>query len=316
MSVRRLAADQPEGFAFTPENLEWARAQIKKYPEGRQASAVLAILWRAQEQMGGWLPEPALRYVADMLGLAYIRIYEIATFYTMFNLAPVGRHYVQVCGTTPCWLRGADAIKDTCRRLIGAPGHVTEDGLFSWTEVECLGACVNAPVVQIDKDYYEDLTPESLEDILESLKAGRPSSPGPQNGRQASAPLGGPITLTDPELYRHEEADGPPKLRSGRAKSGAGEEPKAEATLMLQDKDRIFKNLYGLHSWRLKAARARGAWDGTKAIIERGHEAIIDEVKASGLRGRGGAGFPTGLKWSFMPKQVRWTPVLSRGQRR
>ncbi len=122
MSVRRLAAEQPEGFAFTPENLEWAKAQIKKYPEGRQASAVLPILWRAQEQMGGWLPEPALRYVADMLGLAYIRVYEIATFYTMFNLAPVGRYYVQVCGTTPCWLSGADEIKDTCRKLIGAAG--------------------------------------------------------------------------------------------------------------------------------------------------------------------------------------------------
>jgi NADH-quinone oxidoreductase subunit E len=223
MSVRRLAADQPETFAFTPENLEWARAQIEKYPEGRKASAVLAILWRAQEQMGGWLPEPALRTVADMLGLAYIRIYEIATFYTMFNLAPVGRHYVQVCGTTPCWLRGADAIKDTCRRLIGAPGHVTEDGLFSWTEVECLGACVNAPVVQIGKDYYEDLTPDSLENILESLKAGRPVEPGPQNGRHASAPLGGPNTLTDPELYRREEGGAPPM--SG-AKSGRGKSPR------------------------------------------------------------------------------------------
>jgi NADH-quinone oxidoreductase subunit E len=209
MSVRRLAADQPEGFAFTPENLEWAHAQIKKYPEGRQASAVLPILWRAQEQMGGWLPEPALRYVADMLGLAYIRIYEIATFYTMFNLTPVGRHYVQVCGTTPCWLRGADEIKDACRRLIGTPGHVTDDGLFSWTEVECLAACVNAPVVQINKDYYEDLTPESFEKILKGLKAGRPVTPGPQNGRQSSAPLGGPATLTDPELYRNEEADEP-----------------------------------------------------------------------------------------------------------
>ena len=209
MSVRRLAADQPEGFAFTPENLEWAHAQIKKYPEGRQASAVLAILWRAQEQMGGWLPEPALRYVANMLGLAYIRIYEIATFYTMFNLTPVGRHYVQVCGTTPCWLRGANEIKDTCRWLIGAPGHVTDDGLFSWTEVECLAACVNAPVVQINKDYYEDLTPESLEKILNDLKAGRSVTPGPQNGRQASAPLGGPTTLTEPELYRNETAEEP-----------------------------------------------------------------------------------------------------------
>jgi NADH-quinone oxidoreductase subunit E len=210
MSVRRLAAEQPEGFAFTPENLEWAKAQIEKYPGGRQASAVLPILWRAQEQMGGWLPEPALRYVAGMLGMAPIRIYEIATFYTMFNLAPVGRHYVQVCGTTPCWLRGADAIKNTCRKLIGAPSHVTEDGLFSWSEVECLGACVNAPVVQINKDYYEDLTPESLTWILENLKAGRHVEPGPQNGRQASAPLGGPNTLTDPELYKDELPDDAP----------------------------------------------------------------------------------------------------------
>ena len=152
MSVRRLAAEQPEGFAFTPENLDWAKGQIKKYPEGKQASAVLALLWRAQEQMGGWLPEPALRYVADMLGMAYIRIYEIATFYTMFNLAPVGRYYVQVCGTTPCWLRGADDIKAACRKLIGEPNHVTDDGLFSWTEVECLGRlrqCAGRPDQQI-----------------------------------------------------------------------------------------------------------------------------------------------------------------------
>ncbi len=211
MSVRRLAAEQPEGFAFTPENLEWAKAQIKKFPEGKQASAVLAILWRAQEQMGGWLPEPALRYVADMLSMAYIRVYEIATFYTMFNLAPVGRYYVQVCGTTPCWLSGANEIKDACRELIGAPGQVTADGLFSWTEVECLGACVNAPMGQINKDYYEDLTPQSLAAILENLKAGRAVEPGPQNGRQASAPLGGPTTLTDPSLYAKEDpADAEP----------------------------------------------------------------------------------------------------------
>ena len=164
-------------------------------------------MWRAQEQMGGWLPEPALRYVADMLGMAYIRVYEIATFYTMFNLAPVGRYYVQVCGTTPCWLRGADAIKDTCRKLIGEPGHVTRDGLFSWIEVECLGACVNAPMAQINKDYYEDLTPESMTRILKDMKAGRHVEPGPQDGRQASAPAGGPITLTDADLYKNEAPD-------------------------------------------------------------------------------------------------------------
>ena len=201
MSVRRLAAEQPETFAFSPENLDWARGQIKKYPKGREASAVLPLMWRAQEQCGGWLPEPALRYVADMLGMAYIRVYEIATFYTMFNLAPVGRYYVQLCGTTPCWLRGAEALKDTCRKVIGEPNHVTRDGMFSWTEVECLGACVNAPMVQINKDYYEDLTPGTFEQILIDLREGRNVKPGPQDGRHSSEPFGGPTTLIDPKLY-------------------------------------------------------------------------------------------------------------------
>src|SRR4029078_1674289 len=210
MSVRRLAAEQPEGFAFTPENLEWARAQIKKYPEGRQASAVLPILWRAEEQMGGWLPEPALRYVGDMLGMAFIRVYEIATFYTMFNLAPVRRNFVQVCGTTPGWLRGAEEIKSACRELIGEPNHVTDDGLFSWTEVECLGACVNAPVAHINKYYYEDLTPASLARLLADLKAGREITPGPQNGRHSSEPIGGAMTLLDSEIYKKELPDDAP----------------------------------------------------------------------------------------------------------
>jgi NADH-quinone oxidoreductase subunit E len=201
MSVRRLAADQPEAFTFSPQNLRWAKEQLKKYPEGRGASAVLPLLWRAQEQCGGWLPEPALRYVADMLDMAYIRIYEIATFYTMFNLAPVGRHYVQLCHTTPCWLRGAEALKDTCRKLIGEPNRVTADGLFSWTEVECLGACVNAPMVQINKDYYEDLTPESLARILKGLAAGKKVKPGPQDGRHSSEPAGAPATLLEQGLY-------------------------------------------------------------------------------------------------------------------
>jgi NADH-quinone oxidoreductase subunit E len=195
MSVRRLAADQPEAFAFSPENLKWAKGQIAKFPEGRQASAVLALLWRAQEQCGGWLPEPALRYIADMLGMAYIRVYENATFYTMFNLAPVGKFYVQLCGTTPCWLRDAEALKSVCRRTIGAPGQVTDDGMFSWSEVECLGACVNAPVVQINKDYYEDLTPESFERVLNDLREGKTVKPGPQDGRHSSEPFKGPKTL-------------------------------------------------------------------------------------------------------------------------
>jgi NADH-quinone oxidoreductase subunit E len=195
MSVRRLAADQPESFAFTPENLDWAKDQLKKYPQGREASAVLPLLWRAQEQCGGWLPEPALRYIADLLDMAYIRIYEIATFYTMFNLAPVGRYYVQLCGTTPCWLRGANALKDTCRKLIGEPGHVTKDGTFSWTEVECLGACVNAPIVQINKDYYEDLTAGEPRRDPGRLARGTESEAWAAGWPALSEPAGGPATL-------------------------------------------------------------------------------------------------------------------------
>ena len=195
MSVRRLDPVQPDAFKFSSANLKWAREQMKKYPKNRQASAVIPLLWRAQEQHGGWLPEPALRAVADLLDMAYIRVYEVATFYTMFNLSPVGKYFVQLCGTTPCWLRGANDLKEVCRRVIGEQQQVTEDGLFSWLEVECLGACANAPMVQINKDYYEDLTAESFEQLLADLKAGREVKPGPQNGRQFSCPEGGPTTL-------------------------------------------------------------------------------------------------------------------------
>jgi NADH-quinone oxidoreductase subunit E len=201
MSVRRLAEKQPSSFAFTPENLEWARAQIAKYPQGRQQSAVIPLLWRAQEQSGGWLPQKAIEAVAQMLGMAKIRVLEVATFYTMFNLAPVGRFYVQLCGTTPCMLRGSEELKKVCKRMIGVQDHVSADGVFSWTEVECLGACVNAPMVQINYDYYEDLTPESLTRILNELAAGKTPKPGPQIDRHNSAPVGGETTLTDPSLY-------------------------------------------------------------------------------------------------------------------
>jgi len=197
MSVRRLApADvQPKDFAFSAENRAWAEKEIAKYPPGRQASAIIPLLWRAQEQAGGWLPEAAIRAVAEQLGLAHIRALEVATFYTMFNLAPVGRTYVQLCGTTPCVLRGAEDLKAVCRRRIGEEQHVTPDGQFSWIEVECLGACVNAPVVQIGADYYEDLTAESFEKVLDAFAAGRTPKPGPQVDRQLSAPVGGPTTL-------------------------------------------------------------------------------------------------------------------------
>ncbi len=199
MSVRRLAPSdqQPTSFAFTAENLAWAKRQIAKYPEGRQASAVIPVLWRAQEQSGGWVPQKAIEYVADMLGMPHIRVLEVATFYTQFQLAPVGRKaHVQVCGTTPCVLRGADDIKKVCaRRIHHDQFHVSADGDFSWEEVECLGACVNAPMVLIDKDTYEDLTPESFEKVLDGYKNGTPPTPGPQNGRQFSAPIGGDTTL-------------------------------------------------------------------------------------------------------------------------
>ncbi len=184
MSVRRLAPPelQPESFAFTPENLAWAKREIAKYPEGRQASAVIPILWRAQEQSGGWTPRAAIELVADMLDMAPIRVLEVATFYTMFQLAPVGRKaHVQWCGT---------------RRIHHEPFHVSADGDFSWEEVECLGACVNAPMVLIGKDTYEDLTPESFEKVLDAIACGETPKPGPQNGRQFSAPLGGDTTLT------------------------------------------------------------------------------------------------------------------------
>jgi NADH-quinone oxidoreductase subunit E len=183
MSVRRLAEKQPASFAFTPDNLSWARAQVAKYPEGRQHSAVIPVLWRAQEQCGGWLPQKAIE--------------ATATFYTMFNLAPVGRFHVQLCGTTPCMLRGSEELKKVCRRMIGEENHVTADGAFSWIEVECLGACVNAPMVQINADYYEDLTADTLTQIINDFSAGKLPKPGPQIDRINSAPLGGPTTLTD-----------------------------------------------------------------------------------------------------------------------
>ncbi|HWE18809.1 MAG TPA: NADH-quinone oxidoreductase subunit NuoE [Hyphomicrobiaceae bacterium] len=199
MAVRRLSPDQPDSFEFTPENATWAKATIALYPPGKQASAVIPLLWRAQEQQGGWLPEPALRLVADMLGMAYIRVYEIATFYTMFQLSPVGRKaHVWVCGTTPCMLRGAEALVDVCRRRIHHdPHHVSADGDFSWEEVECLGVCANAPMVQIGKDTYEDLTPELFEQVLDGYAKGEPPRSGSQIGRQASCPEGGPTTLLD-----------------------------------------------------------------------------------------------------------------------
>jgi NADH-quinone oxidoreductase subunit E len=224
MSVRRLAEPhlQPEEFSFTAENRAWAEKQIAKYPAGRQQSAVIPLLWRAQEQAGGWLPQKAIEHVAEILDMAKIRVLEVATFYTMFNLVPVGKFHVQMCGTTPCMLRGAEKLIEVCHRRIGEPMHVTTDGTFSWVEVECLGACVNAPMAQINYDYYEDLTAESFERILDELAAGRTPKPGPQIDRQLSAPVGGPTTLTDPAIYapRSAQPNEPALADAGPKKPG------------------------------------------------------------------------------------------------
>ncbi len=187
-----------EGFAFTAENRAAAEAAIAKYPPGRQASAVLPLLDLAQRQNGGWLPRAALDHVATLLDMAPIRVYEVATFYTMLNLEPVGRYHVQFCRTTPCWLRGGNAVLDACREELGVePGGTTEDGLFTLTEVECIGACVNAPVIQINDHFYEDLDAESTRALLRAFRAGTPPPPGSQTGRQTSAPASGQTSLTE-----------------------------------------------------------------------------------------------------------------------
>jgi NADH-quinone oxidoreductase subunit E len=190
--------EQPEHFEFTPENLEKAKAHIAKYPPGRQQSAVLPLLDLAQRQYG-WVPIAAMNHVAELLDMPRIRVYEVATFYTMFQLAPVGKKaHVQVCGTTPCRLRGAEDLIHVCEhRIHHEPFHLSKDGNFSWEEVECLGACVNAPMVMIGKDTYEDLTKESFGKVLDGFASGNPPKPGPQNGRQFSAPMGGPTTLKE-----------------------------------------------------------------------------------------------------------------------
>ncbi|MGD9657443.1 MAG: NADH-quinone oxidoreductase subunit NuoE [Methylocystis sp.] len=196
MSVRRLAEDQPASFEFTPENKAWLEKQIAKYPDGRQASMVVPALWQAQKQNDNWLPQAAIESVANALGMAKIRVLEIATFYSMFNLAPVGKYFIQLCGTTPCLLAGSDEIIDVLQRRVGPQRRVTDDGLFSWLEVECLGACCNAPMVQINDDYYEDLTAENFEKLLDNLAAGRPVKTGSQIGRVSSEPVGKLTSLT------------------------------------------------------------------------------------------------------------------------
>ena len=196
--LRRLHKEQPASFAFTPANQAWAEAQITKYPEGRQASAIIPLFWRAQEQTG-WLTRPAIEHVSEMLGLAYIRGLEVASFYFMFQLQPVGSvAHIQVCGTTSCMICGAEDLMAVCKNKIAAKPHeISADGKFSWEEVECLGSCSNAPMAQIGKDYFEDLTAVRFGEIIDELAAGKVPTPGPQNGRYAAEPLSGLTSLTE-----------------------------------------------------------------------------------------------------------------------
>jgi len=205
MAARRPAKNQPDSFEWTKENAAWCAEQMKKYPEGRQASCVIPFLWRGQKQEG-WVTIPMMEAIARQLAMPYIRVYEVATFYSMFNLVPVGKYHVQLCGTTPCMLRGAEDLKKVALDVVGEQMHVTEDGQLSWIEVECLGACCNAPMVQVSTDendhYFEDLTPESFEQLLGKLRHDQPVEPGPQvSTRKKSEPEGAIRTLQDPALY-------------------------------------------------------------------------------------------------------------------
>ena len=191
MSVRRPSPkeEQPESFSFTEENIILAKQHIAKYPQGKQASAVLALLELAQRQHQNWVPMAAVDYIANFLDMPPIHVFEVVTFYTMFNLAPVGKYHIQLCGTTPCWLRGADAIKEACKSKLGIDlGEVTQDKNFSLCEVECLGACANAPMIQINDDFYEDLTPEKMTEILDALAKDQAIKKGSQIGRKSSEP--------------------------------------------------------------------------------------------------------------------------------
>ncbi|MCF6329410.1 MAG: NADH-quinone oxidoreductase subunit NuoE [Henriciella sp.] len=202
MALRRFDIEAGgDSFAFKPETEPTIAFWLAKYPGDKKRSGVIPLLWLAQKDNAGWLSEPAMREVADRLEMPYIRVYEVATFYTMFRLQPVGKHHIQLCGTTPCMLRGANDLKKVCEKKIGPKMHVTDDGRLSWEEVECLGACVNAPMVQINDYYYEDLTPETLEDILGKLENGAEVKPGPFVDRLNSAPEGGAKSLLEASLY-------------------------------------------------------------------------------------------------------------------
>lgn len=205
MASRKPAKNQPASFAWSADHQAWCDEQIKKFPEGRQASCVIPFLWRGQKQEG-WISIPMMEAIAKQLGMPYIRVYEVATFYTMFNLSPVGENFIQLCGTTPCMLRGAHDLREVCKKVIGPENQVSDDGKLSWLEVECLGACVNAPMIQVSTNdgdhYYEDLTAEIFEELLGKMRKGEEVKIGTANPRRhTSDPEGENTSLTDPSLY-------------------------------------------------------------------------------------------------------------------
>jgi len=198
MSLKKISKVQPELFEFTNQNLEKANNEIKKYPKERKASAVLALLYLVQNQNDNWIPLSAIKYVATLLNIPYIKVYEVATFYSMFNLSPVGKYFVQVCTTTPCMIRGAKKITNICKKNISQNQYeLSENKLCSWTEVECLGACVNAPMIQINQDYFEDLDENKTEEIIQKLLRDEFPQPGSAKNRKSNAPANGKTTLLD-----------------------------------------------------------------------------------------------------------------------
>ena len=198
MSIKKISKDQPDNFEFTENSKEVAKKIISNYPEGKQQSAVMALLYIAQRQNNNWIPLSAMKYIAKYLDMPYIKVYEVATFYTMYNLAPVGKYFFQVCTTTPCMLRGAYKLVDVCKNKISKnENEISKDGKISWVEVECLGACVNSPMMQINDDYFEDLDEQKLEKIIENIKQDKKIEPGSYKGRKSSEPENNRSTLMD-----------------------------------------------------------------------------------------------------------------------
>jgi|TARA_Y100000590_G_scaffold378163_1_gene444915 NADH-quinone oxidoreductase subunit E len=196
MSIKKISENQPENFEFSENNLKEAKNEIKKYPKAKKASAVLALLYLVQKQNNNWIPLAAIKYVAKLLDIPYMQVYEVSTFYSMFNLSPVGKYFVQVCTTTPCMIRGAKKIIDICKKNISTnQNEISENKLCSWTEVECLGACVNAPMMQVNQDYFEDLNERKTEEIIQTLLKDKMPNPVSMNSRKNSAPEKGKTTL-------------------------------------------------------------------------------------------------------------------------